>query len=93
MSDYNQLDLLKAFERVKINKGDSIPKFGNFYVSRFDFDCFTDIRWDSSSVLDIKVSESCFYSFTNYLVKNRPEIKYNVQVNDTIKGNIRPYMR
>ena len=75
-----------------VNLGDSIPRFGNFYVSRFDFDCFTDIRWDSASILDIKVSESCFYSFKDYLVKNRPDIKYNVQINDTIKGNIQPYM-
>lgn len=76
-----------------INNGDSIPRFGNFYVSRFDFDCFTDIRWDNSSILDIKVSESCYYSFKDYLVKNRPDIMFNVQINDTIKGNIRPYMR
>jgi hypothetical protein len=76
-----------------INKGDSIPKFGNFYISRWDFDCFTDIRWDSSSTLDIKVSESCYYSFTDYLVKGRPDIKYKVQINDTIKGNIQQYMQ
>lgn len=76
-----------------VNLGDSIPRFGNFYVSRFDFDCFTDIRWDNASILDIKVSESCYYSFKDYLVKNRPDIKYNVQINDTIKGNIQPYMK
>jgi len=76
-----------------INKGDSIPRFGNFYVSRFDFDCFTDIRWNKTNKLAIKVSESCYYSFTDYLVKSRPEIKYSVQINDTIKGNIQPYMR
>jgi hypothetical protein len=76
-----------------INKGDSIPKYGNFYISRWDFDCFTDIRWDSTSNLDIKVSESCYYSFTDYLVKSRPDIKYKVQINDTIKGNIQQYMQ
>lgn len=71
-----------------LNKGDTIPKFGNFYISRWDFNCFTDIRWDTASILDCKVSESCYYSFTDYLVKNRPNIKYKVQINDTIKGNI-----
>jgi len=76
-----------------INKGDSIPKYGNFYISRWDFDCFTDIRWDSASVLDIKVYESCYYAFKDYLVKNKPGIKYNVQINDTIKGNIQMYMQ
>jgi hypothetical protein len=76
-----------------INKGDSIPKYGNFYISRWDFDCFSDVRWDSSSVLDCKVSSGCYYSFTDYLVKNRPEIKYSVQINDTTKGNIQAYMR
>ena len=76
-----------------INKGDTIPKFGNFYISRWDFDCFTDIRWDDSSILDCKVSESCYYSFTDYLVKNRPTLKFKVQVNDTIKGNIQSYMQ
>jgi hypothetical protein len=76
-----------------INKGDSIPKFGNFYISKYDFDCFTDIRWDSSSILDIKVSESCYYAFNDYLIKNRPNIKYKVQINDTIKGNIQENMQ
>lgn len=76
-----------------INKGDAIPKFGNFYISRWDFDCFNDIRWDSASVLDCKVSESCYYSFADYLVKNRPDIKYKVQINDTIRGNIQDYMQ
>jgi hypothetical protein len=72
-----------------INKGDIIPKYGNFYISRWDFDCFTDIRWDSTSILDCKVSSSCYYSFADYLVKNRPDIKYKVQINDTTQGNIK----
>jgi hypothetical protein len=76
-----------------INQGDSIPKYGNFYISRWDFDCFTDIRWNSASILDCKVSESCYYAFKDYLVKNRPDIKYKVEINDTIKGNIQMYMR
>lgn len=76
-----------------INKGDSIPKYGNFYISRWDFDCFTDIRWDKVNVLDCKVSSSCYYSFADYLVKKRPDIKYKVQIDDTIKGNIQPYMQ
>ncbi len=76
-----------------INKGDTIPKFGNFYISRWDFDCFNDIRWDSSSTLDCKVSAACYYSFKDYLVKNRPDIKYKVEMNDTIRGNIQDYMQ
>lgn len=76
-----------------INKGDSIPKFGNFYISKYDFDCFKDIRWDSTSTLDIKVYESCYYAFQDYLVKSRPDIKCRVQINDTINGNIQMYMQ
>jgi hypothetical protein len=76
-----------------INKGDSIPKYGNFYISRWDFDCFNDIRWKKGSILNCKVSSSCFYSFADYLVKNRPDIKYDVDIDDTIKGNIQTYMR
>jgi hypothetical protein len=72
-----------------INKGDHIPKFGNFYISLYNFDCITDIKWeDSKDILDIKVSESCFHAFIDYLVENRPKIEYNVQIDDTIKGNI-----
>jgi len=37
--------------------------------------------------------ESCYYAFKDYLLKNKPAIKYNVQVNDTIKGNIQLYMQ
>ncbi len=76
-----------------INQGDSIPKFGNFYISKYDFDCFTDIRWDKASILDIEVSESCYYSFTDYLVKGRPDIKFKVQIDDENNGNIQPYMQ
>ncbi len=76
-----------------VNKGDTIPKYGNFYISKYDFDCFTDIRWDTTNILDIKVSESCYYAFDEYLVKNKRDIDYKVQVNDTIKGNIRQYMQ
>jgi hypothetical protein len=76
-----------------IRKGDSIPKYGNFYISRWDFDCFTDIRWDKENVLDCKVSSNCYYSFSDYLVKKRPDIKYKVQIDDDIKGNIQPYMQ
>jgi hypothetical protein len=65
-----------------INNGDSIPRFGNFYISRYDFDCFTDIKWDTESKLDIKASSGCFYAFKDYLVKNRPDIKYKVQISD-----------
>jgi hypothetical protein len=76
-----------------INTGDSIPRFGNFYISRYDFDCFNDIRWNKTNELDIKVSSACFYSFADYLVVNHPNIKYKVQENDTIRGNIQEYMQ
>jgi hypothetical protein len=76
-----------------INKGDSIPKYGNFYISRWDFDCFNDIRWEKTNTLDCKVSSSCYYSFEDYLVKNRPDVKYRVEINDTIRGNIQDYMQ
>lgn len=76
-----------------INTGDSIPKFGNFYITRFGFDCFKDIRWDANNELDIKVSSACFYSFADYLVVNHPNIKYKVQENDAIRGNIQEYMQ
>lgn len=65
-----------------INQGDSVPKFGNFYVSKFDFDCFSFIGWDNDSNLNIKAAESCYYVFEDYLVKNRPNIKYKVQMKD-----------
>ena len=75
-----------------VNKNDSIPKFGNFYITKYGFDCFENIKWDSESNLDIKVSESCYYAFADYLVKNRPQIKYKVKFddNDTSRGNVHP---
>lgn len=74
-----------------ININDSIPKFGNFYVSKFGFDCFEDIRWDKSNELDIKVSESCYYAFEDYLIKNKVPIKYKVIIDNNFdsKGNIK----
>lgn len=71
-----------------IKTGDSIPKFGNYYITRYDFDCFADIRWNKNNELDIKLLSACFYSFPNYLVANHPDIKYKVQIDDNIRGNI-----
>ena len=73
-----------------VNKNDSIPKFGNFYVTKYDFDCFEDIKWNKESKLDIRVSEGCYYAFTGYLVKNRPQVSYIVKFddNDTSRGNV-----
>jgi len=75
-----------------INKNENLPKFGNFYISRYDFDCFENIKWDSTSALDIRVSKGCYYAFDGYLVKNRPQVKYNVRFDDkdTSRGNIHP---
>jgi len=71
-----------------INKGDSIPKFGNFYISLNDYNCITNIRWDSTSVLDIKtLSQRGGYDLADFLVKNRPDIKYKVKVNN-YQGNV-----
>ena len=74
-----------------VNINDSIPKFGNFYVSKFGFDCFEDIRWDKTNELDIKVSESCYYAFEGYLIKNKVPIKYKVRIDNDFdsKGNIK----
>lgn len=71
-----------------INKGESTPKYGNVYISKYDFDCFNDIHWDSTNALEIKVSSSCYYAFTDYLVKHRPAIKFTVESDDEVKGNI-----
>lgn len=70
-----------------INKGDSIPKFGNFYISLHNYNFFTDVRWDSTSVLDIKTLYRRGYELPDCLVKNRPDIKYKVDVNE-YPGNI-----
>lgn len=75
-----------------VKKGEEIPKYGNFYISRWDFDCFKDIRWKLDNSLNIKVSSSCFNSFNDYLVRKRPAIDYHIQADDTIKGNVQPYV-
>lgn len=74
-----------------VNINDSIPKFGNFYITQYGFDCFEDIKWNSENNLDIKVSEGCYYAFADYLVKNRPQIKYKVRFdNNDTRGNVHP---
>lgn len=66
-----------------INKGDTIPKFGNFFISRYNFDCINDISWDSTGVLNIKASSACAYAFNDdYLLKNRVDVKFRVQVDE-----------
>ena len=72
-----------------VNKGDSLPKFGNFYISKEGSDCFTDIRWGRADTLDIKVGESCYYTFADNLVRQRPDIKYKVRIEDSAGGNIK----
>jgi hypothetical protein len=85
----------KYFHNISIiNIGDSIPKYGNFYITRDDYDCITDIRWNKTNELEIKVSTAGYINiFNNYLVVNHPNIKYKVQEDGGLKGNIQQFMR
>jgi hypothetical protein len=69
-----------------IPAGDSIPKYGNFYISRRGFDCFTDVRWGDSDILECGVSSECYYEFDDYLVKHRPPVHYHVRIDDSTQG-------
>lgn len=61
-----------------IDAGNKPDKYGNFYVGNSSFDCIRDIRWDSIGDFAIKASQKCYYGFDEYLVKNRPVIKYKL---------------
>ena len=79
-----------------VHKNDSIPKYGNFYITKDDFNCFKDVRWDSLSNLDIKVSEACTSGFTDCLVSKRLDIKYKTEIipiekEDSVNGNVKEY--
>jgi hypothetical protein len=78
-----------------VHKNDSIPKYGNFYITKDDFNCFKDVRWDSLGILVIKVSEACTSGFTDWLVAKRPDVKYRTQVveigKDDSQDNVREY--
>ncbi len=63
-----------------VHKNDSIPKYGNFYITKDDFNCFEDVRWDSLNNLDIKVSEACTSGFSDWLVSKSLDIKYKTQI-------------
>jgi hypothetical protein len=67
--------------------GDPMPRFGNFYVSRYGFDCISAIRWDSANSLDIRANSGCYYAFSDYLVKNRQPVRYRVSVQKDGEGS------
>ena len=65
--------------------GEEIPTYGNFYVRRFDLDCITSVQWNDNNSLQVKVSDECFYTFSQYQVDNHPLIPYTIENNDTGK--------
>lgn len=74
-----------------INVGDSIPKYGNYFISEYGSGCLTDVRWNSNNELALKASSSYYSLLENYLAKNRPKIKYVAKIDDRQDGNITPY--
>ncbi|MBC9915584.1 hypothetical protein [Chitinophaga varians] len=59
-----------------IPKGDSLPKFGNFFISRYENDCINGIKWRAGDVLAIQMHSADAFAFTEYLVTNRVAIPY-----------------
>lgn len=77
-----------------INKEDTIPKFGNFYVTQMDYDFICDIRWQKEKdILDIKIPDVYKQIFKSYLIKNRPNIEYRLIIDEKENGNIQRYMQ
>ncbi len=73
-----------------IRSKDSIPKYGNFFISNYDFDCIENIDWKDDATINISLSGGCYYGFSDYLVKDGVKVKYNLILNDTISnGNIK----
>ena len=63
-----------------VNKNESIPKYGNFYITKDYFNCFEDIRWDSLSNLKIKVSEACTSGYENSFVSKKLDVRYKIEI-------------
>jgi len=76
-----------------VARGDKFPKYGNFYISPYDFICFTNIQWDSASNLVVIANDRRTNDFNDYIVKGKSDIKYRVEFSDTAIGNIEPQIR
>lgn len=68
-----------------IPKGDSIPRFGNFFISWYEEECINGIKWRAGDTLDIQIHSVYGSIFNDYLVKNRPAIPFVISYNDEMK--------
>jgi hypothetical protein len=70
-----------------INKNDSIPKFGNFFLNS-ERHSIVGISWHTADTIVFRLSKISYFPIKFYLVENRPSIKVRVQFDETDKKNI-----
>jgi hypothetical protein len=60
-----------------LNINDTIPKFGNLFIS--EQRCVTETRWSTENTIILKIQNSCRFIVQFYFVKNRPHVNINVE--------------
>lgn len=60
-----------------INIHDTIPKFGNLFIS--ERRCITHAKWSTANTLIFKIQYDCRFVAQYYFVKNRPHVNVNVE--------------
>jgi hypothetical protein len=66
-----------------IKKGEKLPKIGNYFIGNIMSDYILNANWASNNEIEI-VTNSLFEEDLKYFfVKNRPQIKYSIKVDNT----------
>lgn len=64
-----------------ISAGEALPKYGNFYIDKYDFDCISKVDWSPSQShsLMIEANSGCYHAFHGYLVANGPSVDFELE--------------
>jgi hypothetical protein len=76
-----------------INKGESIPKYGNYFIGDMESDRVLNGTWSKNNTLLFYSNSTNAQYIKYYFVHNKPDIKYEVITDNALYGNKYRWMR
>lgn len=69
--------------------GDSIPRYGNFFISDIENDYIYYCKWSNENKLQLYTTNGGYALIENYMVKSRPEILIEIKESDDVVSPFR----
>ena len=70
--------------RDRINAGDEIPKYGNYFIADNQSDCIFGSEWTIENTVKFYTNKLDSDLIQYYMVKDRPKIEYDIKIDEEI---------